>query len=104
MAWVRLQPYNYIMKKTPIKDILHFTYNEGDICNGEAPIKALRVALNLSLLVADRIDSNGKAIRFKLTIYGYELAEKIEKKKQAEQDRKDAEQYAFLEFCSDGAC
>ena len=70
------------MKKTPIKNILNFTYNEGDIRTGEAgsTLRALSVALNLRLIVSDQIDSNGKAIRFKLTSYGYELAEKIEKK------------------------
>ena len=65
------------MKKTPIKNILSFTYNEGDIYNTEAPSKALRVAINLSLLVADKIDSKGVAVRFKLTSFGYDLAGKL---------------------------
>jgi len=64
------------MKKTPIKDILHFCYNEGDIRTGEATLRALRVALSLRLIVSDQIDSNGVAIRFKLTSYGYELVSK----------------------------
>lgn len=65
------------MKKTPIKDILNFAYNEGDIYNTETPFKALRVAINLRLLVADKIDSKGVAVRFKLTSFGYELASKL---------------------------
>jgi len=93
------------MRKTPIQDILTFTKAEYDIYTNEAPsIKALQICLKLGLLVADQIDSQGKATRFRLTKYGYKQAEKIEKKQQAEQDRREAEQYAFLEFCSDGVC
>ena len=67
------------MKKTPIKDILNYTLNEGDIRIGEAgtTYKTLRVAINLRLLVADKIDSKGVAIRFKLTHFGYDLASKL---------------------------
>jgi hypothetical protein len=67
------------MKKTPIKDILNFTYNEGDIRTGEAgaTLKSLRVALRLNLIVSDQIDSKGVATRFKLTSLGYELATKL---------------------------
>lgn len=67
------------MKKTPIKDILNFTYNEGDIRTGEAgsTLRALSRAINLRLIVSDQIDSKGVAVRFKLTSFGYELASKL---------------------------
>jgi len=67
------------MKKTPIKDILNFSFNEGDIRTGEAgsTLKAIRVALSLNLIVSDQIDSKGLATRFKLTSFGYELASNL---------------------------
>ena len=90
--------------KNPIKSILYTASTEGDIYLSESSIRAIQVAINLHLLVADKIDSTGKAIRFKLTSKGYELQEKIEKKEKEEQERREAEQYAFLEFCSNGVC
>lgn len=66
--------------KKPIKSILCTASNEGDIYLSESSVRAVQVAINLHLLVADKIDSTGKAIRFKLTGKGYELWEKIEKK------------------------
>ena len=93
------------MRKTPIQDILTFTKAEYDIYTNEAPsIKALQICLKLGLLVADQIDTTGKATRFRLTKYGYKLAEKIERKQQAIQEQKDREQWAMLQFCSDGVC
>jgi len=90
--------------KNPIKYILYTAKVEGDIYLSESTIRAIQVAINLRLLVADKIDSTGKAIRFKLTGKGYELQEKLEKKEREEIERREAEQYAFLEFCSDGVC
>jgi len=63
--------------KTPIKDLLNFAFNEGDIRKGEATTRALQVALNLRLIVADKIDSNGAAKCFRLTNQGYALAAKL---------------------------
>ena len=65
--------------KTPIKNILTFIYNEGDIRIGEAgaTLRALQIALNLNLVVANQIDSKGVATRFKLTAYGYDIASKL---------------------------
>tara|TARA_R100001443_G_scaffold113336_2_gene127851 strand:- start:92 stop:316 length:225 start_codon:yes stop_codon:yes gene_type:complete len=60
--------------KTPIKDILNFAFNKGLVRKGEATTRALQVALNLRLIVADKIDSNGVAKRFRLTDQGYALA------------------------------
>jgi hypothetical protein len=86
--------------KNPIKSILYTANAEGDIYLNESSIRAIQVAINLRLLVADQIDSTGKAIRFKLTGKGYELWEKIERKEREEEERREAEQYAILEFCS----
>lgn len=88
----------------PIKSILYTASTEGDIYSNEASIRAIQVALNLHLLVADKIDSTGKAIRFKLTGKGYDLQRSLEQKEKEEQERREAEQYAFLEFCTDGVC
>ena len=63
--------------KKPIKEILDFAFNEGDITKREATTRALQVALNLRLIVADKIDSNGVAERFRLTDEGYALADKL---------------------------
>lgn len=90
--------------KNPIKSILYKANAEGDIYLSESSIRAIQVAINLHLLVADKIDSTGKAIRFKLTGKGYELWQKIEKKEREKEERREAEQYAFLAFCSDGVC
>lgn len=90
--------------KNPIKSILYTANTEGDIYLSESSIRAVQVAIDLRLLVCDQIDSNGKAIRFKLTDKGYELWEKIEKKEREEEERREAEQYAILEFCSNGVC
>ena len=90
--------------KNPLKSILYTAHAEGDIYLSESSIRAVQVAINLHLLVADKIDSTGKAIRFSLTGKGYELQEKIEKKEREEEERRDAEQYAILEFCSNGVC
>ena len=90
--------------KNPIKSILYTASNEGDIYLSESSVRAIQVAINLRLLVADKIDSTGKAIRFKLTGKGYELWEKIEKKEREEEEKREAEQYAILEFCSNGVC
>jgi hypothetical protein len=90
--------------RNPIKSILYTASNEGDIYLSESSARAIQVAINLHLLVADKIDSTGKAIRFKLTGKGYDLAEKIERKQQAIQEQKDREQWAMLQFCSDGVC
>lgn len=92
------------MIKNPIKSILYTANAEGDIYLSESSVRAIQVAINLHLLVADKIDSNGKAIRFKLTSKGYELWEKIEKKEREEEERRQAEQFAMLEFCSNGVC
>jgi len=70
------QTKQHMIKKT-IKDILSYTYNEGDIYNTEAPLRRLQVAVQKHLLVADKLDSKGVAIRFKLTPLGYEVAEKL---------------------------
>lgn len=88
----------------PIKSILYTASNEGDIYLSESSVRAVQVAINLHLLVADKIDSQGNATRFKLTGKGYDLAEKIERKQQAIQEQKEREQYAMLQFCSDGVC
>jgi len=90
--------------KNSIKSILYTAKEEGDVYLSETTIRSVQVAINLRLLVADQIDSTGKAIRFKLTGKGYELQEKLEKKEREEIERREAEQYAFLEFCSDGVC
>ncbi len=63
--------------KTPIKNILFIAFNEGDVMSGESTTRALQVALNLRLIVADQIDNKGAAIRFRLTANGYELARKL---------------------------
>jgi hypothetical protein len=88
----------------PIKSILYTASTEGDIYLSESSVRAIQVAINLRLLVADQIDAQGKAVRFKLTGKGYDLAEKIERKQQAIQEQKEREQYAMLQFCSDGVC
>ena len=90
--------------RNPIKSILYTAKEEGDVYLSETTIRSVQVAINLRLLVADKIDSTGKAIRFKLTSKGYELQEKLEKKEREEIERREAEQYAFLEFCTDGVC
>ena len=90
--------------KNSIKSILDTAKNEGDIYLSESTIRAIQVAINLHLLVADKIDSTGKAVRFKLTSKGYELQELLEKKENEEIERREAEQYAFLDFCSNGVC
>ena len=90
--------------RNPIKSILYKANAEGDIYLSESSARAIQVAINLRLLVADKIDSTGKAIRFKLTGKGYELWEKIEKKEREAEERREAEQYAMLQFCSDGVC
>lgn len=90
--------------KNPIKSILYIASTEGDIYLSESSVLAIRVAINLHLLVADKIDSTGKAIRFKLTGKGYELQRNLEQKEREEEERREAEQYAFLEFCSNGVC
>ena len=93
-----------LMKKTPVKDLLQFTYNEGEVYNTEAPFRAIKISVEKRLIVADKLDENGVAIRFKLTPLGYDLAEKTERKQQAIQEKKDREQWAMLQFCSDGVC
>ena len=90
--------------KNPIKSILYTASTEGDIYLSESSIRAIQVAINLRLLVADKIDSTGKAIRFKLTGKGYDLQRSLEQKEREAEERREAEQYAFLEFCSNGVC
>lgn len=90
--------------KNPIKSILYTASTEGDIYLSESSVRAIQVAINLHLLVADKINSTGKAIRFRLTSKGYDLQRSLEQKEREEKERREAEQYAFLEFCSNGVC
>ena len=75
--------------KNPIKSILYTASNEGDIYLSESSIRAFQVAINLRLLVADKIDSTGKATRFKLTGKGYDLQRSLEQKEREEEEKRE---------------